>query len=179
MVMKRLVPFLLLCVGLSAACKKKDTTLDNTCPYVLYTPSGGGCAAGQVQVSGSGCCPDSKPFACGNVCYTTCEEAYQNCGSNVVKGQPATSGNTLLSGVWKRNTLSDPCEDLTISYDGSEGRVSAAGGTCCYIVNEVVWQNLSGDYIQVKDCSGSFQSSLLSFNGNDQVTVGGIPYLRQ
>jgi len=177
--MKRYAAFLLLCMIWLPACKKSNTNLDNTCPYVLYTPSGGGCQAGQVQVSGSGCCPENKPFACGNVCYASCEEAYASCGSNVIKGQAAAPGNAQLSGVWKRNTLSDPCQDLTVFYDGTEGRVSASGASCCYMVNEMVWQNYSGDYIQVKDCSGNFQTSLLTFSDNNSVTVGGIPYQRQ
>lgn len=178
--MKPVLYTLLLCSGLAMlSCKKTNTSLDNTCPYTLYSPSGGGCGPGTVQASGSLCCPQDKPFACNGICYATCEEAYAGCGGSVIKGQASPPGNIQLNGTWKRNTLSDPCEELTVSFDGSEGRVTAAPGSCCYSPNDLVWKNYSADYIYVKDCASSFNSSLVVFNGENQVSIGGIPYLRQ
>ena len=177
--MKRITGVILLCLAGLTACKKNNTGPGENCPYVLYTPSGSGCAAGSVQVSGSDCCPENKPYSCNGVCFATCEEADKACSNSVIKGQVPPPGSAQLNGVWKRNTLSDPCEELTVFYDGTEGRVSAAANTCCYNAGELIWQKYAGDSIEVKACSQSFQNSLVVFNGNNAVTVGGIPYLRQ
>lgn len=165
-----------------------------SCNYTsYYGPQN--CSGSGTAVDANSCCPAGYPFYCSGTgyCYETCSDAAAAGCGNIVYGTGQTGGgggggsSCPISGIWVRTSTANNCQGMVVTISGSNGIVTYSPSGCCFSNGQQKWKNINASsctaddmVLNSFDCEFQrYDEDQIYFNGQNQITVGGITYTRQ